>query len=154
MPLAPAWKDTSALWLSYSPVSSVRSFCSAMPSSALVAAFQPPRYGSAVFFDRHFADGEQVIARFSVILLYASTLPFERAHAGDDLLALLRIIPETRLRGLDLQLLYLTLRLLQTERGVRLLKLGLEVVQLDLVFSNSSMKMLLHFQIVQNFSTL
>ena len=99
----------------------------------LVAAFQLLKHGFVVFFDRHFADGEQVIAQLGHLVVRFN-LALERAHAGDDLLALLRIIPETRLRGLDLQLLYLTLRLLQTERGVQLLKLGLEVVQLDLVF--------------------
>ena len=99
----------------------------------LEAGLKLLEHGLVVLLDRHLADGQQVVAQRAHPAIRLD-LALERAHAGDDLLALLRIIPETRLRGLDLQLLYLTLRLLQTERGVQLLKLGLEVVQLDLVF--------------------
>ena len=99
----------------------------------LEAVLKLLEHGLVILLDRHLADGQQVVAQRAHPAIRLD-LALERAHAGDDLLALLRIIPETRLRGLDLQLLYLTLRLLQTERGVQLLKLGLEVVQLDLVF--------------------
>ena len=61
-------------------------------------------------------------------------LALERAHAGDDLLALLRVVPESRLGGLDLKLLDLALCALQAERLVQVVQLGREVVQFYLVF--------------------
>ena len=99
----------------------------------LVAGFQLPEHGFIVLLDGHFADGQQVVAQRTHLVVRLD-LALERTHAGDDLLALLRIVPEARLRGLDFKLLDLALRLLQTEGLVQLLKLRLEVVQFHLVF--------------------
>ena len=83
--------------------------------------------------DRHLADGQQVVAQRAHPAIRLD-LALERTHAGDDLLALLRVVPEAGLGGLDLELLDLALRLLDAERLVEAFDLRLEVVQFHLVF--------------------
>lgn len=58
----------------------------------------------------------------------------ERTHTGDDLLRSLRVIPETGLRRLHFQLVYLTRRLLETQVAAQFLDRRFKVVQFYLVF--------------------
>ena len=81
----------------------------------LEAVLKLLEHGLVIFLDRHLADGQQVVAQRAHPAIRLD-LALERAHAGDDLLALLRVVPEAGLGGLDLELLYLALRLLDAER--------------------------------------
>ena len=99
----------------------------------LITGLQLFEHGFVVLFDRHFADGEQIFAQ-AVHFFIGFDLALECAHPRHDLLAFIRIVPKSGLGGLELKLLDLAPRALESERLVQLLQLGLQVVQFDLVF--------------------